>query len=194
MTENQIQPGAPAASTVTVLDSGTYEIIRQRLDNQARQLKECLDKLNTSRKAVFGTVDTSLTGSERITTRNSCIPRDMATFGRKFLFGYNVQFGLKSMTAIEDVFAIYDFQNGTFKETSLDLINDERFQRDFQELYKYYKSTSLSKLHNFSPCLYMVFSTGKDKADIKAFKWRYPRKARVYRQQKRKRDYRSTTA
>lgn len=172
MAENQIQPDAPAASTDTVLDSGTYEIIRQRLDNQARQLKECLEKLNTSRKTVFGTVDTSLTGSERITTRNSCIPRDMATFGQKFLFGYNVQFGLKSMTAIEDVFSIYDFHNGTFKETTLDLINDERFLRDFQELYKYYKSTSLSKIHHSSPFLYMVFSTGKDKTDIKAFKWR----------------------
>jgi hypothetical protein len=172
MAENQKNGDTVKVSETPVLDSGTYEIIRQRLDTNAKSLKGCLEQLNSARKAVFGTVDTALSASERITTRNSCVPRDMATFGNKFLFGYNVQFGLKSMTGIEDVFALYDYQNKVFTETSLDLLKDQRFSRDFQELYKYYKNTSLAKIQIISPFLYMIFSTGKDVTDVKTFKWK----------------------
>ena len=172
MAENQKSSDTAQVPETPVLDSGTYEIIRQRLDSNAKSLTSCLEQLNTARKAVFGTVDTALSASERITTRNSCVPRDMATFGNRFLFGYNVQFGLKSMTEIEDVFSLYEYNDKAFTETSLDLLKDQRFSRDFQELYKYYKSTSLAKIKVISPFLYMVFSTGKDVTDIKRFKWK----------------------
>ncbi len=172
MAENQNNGDITKVPETPALDSGTYEIIRQRLDTSAKSLKGCLEQLNTARKAVFGTVDTALSASERITTRNACVPRDMATFGNRFLFGYNVQFGLKSMTGIEDVFSLYEYQNNTFTETSLDIIKDERFSRDFLELYKYYKNTSLAKIQVISPFLYMIFSTGKDITDVKTFKWK----------------------
>ncbi|MGE5671006.1 MAG: DNA repair ATPase, partial [Fibrobacterota bacterium] len=118
------------------IDSGTYEVIRQRLDQCAKQLRETLDKVNKARKDVFGAVGTALISSERITTENSCIPRDLASFGNRFIFGYNVQFGLRSTTCIEDVFSVYDYDNHLFNEVSIDILKNDNFVRDFQELYK----------------------------------------------------------
>lgn len=162
------------------IDSGTYEVIRQRLDQCARQLRETLDNLNKARKDVFGAIGTALLSSERITTENSCIPRDLASFGNRFIFGYNVQFGLKSTTAIEDVFSVYDYDNRHFNEVSIDILKNDNFVRDFQELYKYYKNTVLTKIVVNGPFLYMVFRTGNNVSDIKTFKWSVEKNNLVY--------------
>jgi ATPase involved in DNA repair/ATPase family associated with various cellular activities (AAA) len=162
------------------IDSGTYEVIRQRLDQCVKQLRETLDKVNKSRKDVFGAVSTTLISSERITTENSCIPRDLASFGNRFIFGYNVQFGLRSTTCIEDVFSVYDYDNHHFNEVSIDIIKNDNFVRDFQELYKYYKNTFLTKLVVNGPFLYMVFRTGSNVSDIKTFKWGFEKGNLVY--------------
>jgi hypothetical protein len=154
-----------------VIDKGTYEIIRQRLASTATLLSDNLSKMNASRKEVFGGIDTVLLSSERITTTNNCIPRDMTTFGNKFLFGYNVQFGLKSTTNIEDVFSVYSYKNNSFSELNLNLIKDDKFERDFVELYKYYKNTFLAKFTIKAPFLYQIFQIGKEFSDAKTFKW-----------------------
>ncbi|MCP5047026.1 MAG: AAA family ATPase, partial [bacterium] len=153
------------------LESGTYEIIKNRLLSQGNQLKERLEKLNTARKEVFGSIENTLMGSERIITRNNCIPRDMVTVGDKFIFGYNVHVGLKASLEPGDVFAVYQYKDRNFSESNLDLIDDKRFLNEFHELYKYYKNTLLTRLVILGPYLYMVFRVGKDVTDIKAFKW-----------------------
>lgn len=93
------------------------------------------------RKEVFGSIETKLLGSERIITENNCIPRDMAPVDDCFIFGYNVHMGLKSKVELSDVFSIYQYKEHTFQKQPLNLINDEQFLKDFDELYKYYKKT-----------------------------------------------------
>ncbi len=164
--------GAPeAAAADGGLEGGTYEIIRERLAGLGTDLRGRLEKLNVARKEVFGSIETTLLGSERITTRNNCVPRDMVPVGNRIVFGYNVHIGLKTRTELEDVFAVYEYGNRTFQETGLDLLSDERFLRDFQDLYKYYTKTVLVKFSIIGPYLYMVFRTGKSITDVKTFKW-----------------------
>ncbi|MGL5353151.1 MAG: DNA repair ATPase, partial [Clostridium sp.] len=153
------------------MENGTYEVIKNRLTKHGQELISRVEKLNNVRKEVFGSIETKLLGSERIITENNCIPRDMAPVDDLFLFGYNVHIGLKSKALLSDVFSIYQYENQVFTKQTLDLINNEQCTRDFDELYKYYKNTSFAKFTITEPYLYMIFQTGKNKTDIKVFKW-----------------------
>ncbi|MEM9415160.1 MAG: DNA repair ATPase [Planctomycetota bacterium] len=166
--EGQPSAGHPAGEQ---LDQGTYDIIRNRLRDQGKTLRTQLDKLNEERKEVFGSIEFALTGTDRITTDHNCVPRDMAAVGDRILVGYNVQFGLKTEIDIGDVFAVYKFVEGKFEPEPLDLINDEAFRKDFQDLYRFYKKTVFAKLFRKGPHLYMKFRVGQDVNDFKAFKW-----------------------
>ena len=159
------------AAPEIALESGTYEIIRNRLSGYGKELSERLNKLNDDRKAVFGAIETALLSTERITTQNNCVPRDMAAIGSKFLFGYNVHIGLKTETDLADVFAVYELRDQTFHELDLDLIRDERFVKEFKDVYRYYKNATFAKFFTKGPHLYMVMRVGKSVTDIKTFKW-----------------------
>ncbi len=155
------------------LEGGTYEIIRKRLETQARDLRERVQKLNQARKEVFGAIETKLIANNRISTENNCIPRDMVAVGPRFIFGYNVQIKLRQETKISDVFSVFHFdtKDHAFQEAPLDLIKNEEFEGHFREMYKYYKETVFSKFAVIGPNLYMVFQTGKTIDEIKVFKW-----------------------
>ncbi|WP_242984712.1 DNA repair ATPase [Clostridium taeniosporum] len=153
------------------MEKGTYEIIKNRLIKQGEDLRERVSKLNDVRKEAFGSIETKLLGSERIITEHNCIPRDMAPVEDSFIFGYNVHIGLKSKVELSDVFSIYKYSEKKFVKQSLDLINNEEFIKDFDELYKYYKNTFFAKFTIIEPYFYMIFQTGKSPTDIKVFKW-----------------------
>ncbi|MGH4118759.1 DNA repair ATPase [Clostridium sp.] len=153
------------------MDSSTYEVIKNRLAKQGNDLKERVESLNLVRKEVFGSIETKLLSSERIITENNCIPRDMAPVDDSFIFGYNVNIGLKSKVELSDVFSIYKYKECTFQKQTLHLINDQQFLKDFDDLYKYYKNTVFAKFTIIEPYFYMVFQTGVNATDIKAFKW-----------------------
>ena len=142
------------------------------MEDNGAALRERLGKLNDLRKDVFGSVETVLLRADRITTEHNCVPRDMAPLGEgKFLFGYNVQFGLKTEIKLDDVFSCYEYNGDTFHETKLEVIGDQRFAEDFKSLYKYYKNTRFVKFSFIGPFLFMVFRVGKDITDVKTFKW-----------------------
>ena len=65
----QIQEKDASAHTPEppVLEGGTYEIIKRRLDEHARELQSRLGKLNAQRKEVFGAIESTLLRAERIT-------------------------------------------------------------------------------------------------------------------------------
>ena len=153
------------------LQGGTYEILRARLLGQSKELRRRLGELNTARKDVFGAVENRLLSSERISTTNNCVPRDMVPVGDKFIFGYNVFVGLRAETVLEDVFAIYRWKDGTFSPCALDLIRSAEFEADFRNLYKYYRHTVFAKFSVIGPHLHMVFRVGRGVTDIKTFKW-----------------------
>lgn len=153
------------------LEGGTYEIIRNRLNNHAKELRSRLDQLNAARKEVFGSIETKLLSTERITTDHNCVSRDMVAIGNRFIFGYNVHLGLKIETDLSDVFSIYEFRDNAFHRLELDLIGDERFLKDFKEIYRYYKNAVFAKFSIIGPHLFMAFRVGKTMADVKTFKW-----------------------
>lgn len=167
--ENENTLSSPAASSK--LDQSTYEIIRSRLNTHAADLKSRLDQLNEARRNVFGSIETKLLATERISTNNNCVPRDIVAIGTRVLFGYNVQMGLRAETNVEDVLAVYSLKDGTFHSEGIDLLADPTFLADFRQLYKYYRKTTFSKFFVRGTYLYLVFQVGKSSSDIKAFKW-----------------------
>ena len=180
MSQQEVDQVAQEGAPEIELEGGTYEIIRNRLVSHAKELRGRLDKLNVGRKEVFGSIDTTLLSTERITTDHNCVSRDMVAIGNRFVFGYNVHFGLKTETDLSDVFSVYEFSDNTFHQQPLDLLGDERFQRDFREVYRYYKNAVFSKFFVAGPHIYMTFQVGKAATDIKAFKWMVDGESLVY--------------
>ena len=159
----------PAA---TILDQGTYEILRARLTAHGADLRARLEKLNAARQAVFGAIPTTLLATERITTANNCTPRDMIPIGGgRFLLGYNVLLGLRTETQPADVFALYQHENHQFRELPLDPLADPDFVTDFKALYRYYKNAFFAKFSFIGPHLFMKFRVGTGADDLKTFKW-----------------------
>ena len=109
-----------------VLEEGTYEIIRNRLDKYGKELRDKLQKLNDERRRVFGSADAKLITTERIITDNACIPADMVPIGNKFIFGYNVTVRL-AKTNLNDVFSVYSYDKHAFKKIEPILLSDKTF-------------------------------------------------------------------
>ncbi len=168
---------APAApSPAQALGSATYEIIRQRLQVQGTALREGMARLDARRREVFGSVEFKLLQSDRVTTAHNCVPRDMVPLGRgRFLFGFNVQFGLKKEIELGDVFAIYqrDAESGAFKEAELAPLQDRTFLTDFKRLYNIYERAAFAKFSLIEGKLYMVFQVGAGLEDVAVFKWAF---------------------
>ncbi len=171
MVEKEAKVKAVGVPADGQLEGGTYEIIRNRLLTHGKELRSRIDKLNSARKGVFGAVETKLLSSQRISTENNCIPRDMVPVDHKFLFGYNVFVGLRSETRLSDTFSAYNWLNNELSVAGLEFITDSQFEADFQNLYKYYRNARFSKFSVIGPHLFMVFRVGKDVTDIKTFKW-----------------------
>ncbi|WP_196895015.1 DNA repair ATPase [Aureivirga marina] len=158
-------------NTEMQLDGGTYEILKQRLRKDNVDLRERLNQLNVARKDVFGAIDFQLQATERVTTNYNCVPWDMFSLGNHFLFGYNIHMGLKTEIKLEDVFSFYCFRDHEFHQATLEILDDENFHRDFQNLYKYYRDTQFVKFAKIGQYLHMVFRFGTREEDIKTFKW-----------------------
>src|SRR5688572_25651148 len=132
-------------SAAPVLEQGTYEILRARLATHGADLRVRLEKLNAARQEVFGSIKAGLVATERITTKNNCLSRDLIPIGGGcFLFGYNVHLGLRTETHLDDVFAVYEFRDRQFHALPLDALADSQFEADFKSLYRYYKNTVFS--------------------------------------------------
>ncbi|HNW92959.1 MAG TPA: DNA repair ATPase, partial [bacterium] len=128
-----------------------------------------------------GAVPFALLGTERITTANNCVPRDMIVIGGdRFLLGYNVRMGLKTETNLADVFTLYSYRDRQFREEPLDLLRSGEFERDFKELYKYYRGSTFSAFRIIGPYLYMAFQVGATATDLKTFKWSLDNGALAY--------------
>ncbi|MDQ3191868.1 MAG: DNA repair ATPase [Bacteroidota bacterium] len=153
------------------LESGTYEIVRNRLANHGNELRSRLDKLNAARKKIFGSIETKLIATDRVTTEHNCVARDMVPIGSLFLFGYNVNLGLKTEIELSDVFSVYNYSDHTFHVQNNDLITDTTFIHDFKNLYKYYRESKFAKFALIDKNLFMIFQVGKSITDIKTFKW-----------------------
>ncbi|WP_206060604.1 DNA repair ATPase [Nonomuraea basaltis] len=155
------------------LEAGTYEVLRNRLQTQAKALAAAAGALNGERLKVFGGAELRLLGTERIRTENNCVPRDIVSLGDVMLFGYNVFIGLKPETTVADVFAVHRFSRDgdafRFDADKLEALADPAFKKDFAELYRYYKETRLQQLRRVEGKLLAVFQTGP--ADQRVLRW-----------------------
>ncbi len=160
------------------LDAGTYEVLRARLGEHCAELGRRAEALNTRRVSTFGSAELRLLGTERIRTENNCVPRDVAQVGGAMLFGYNVFIGLRSETTVDDVFSTHGFarDGDAFRfdpsVTVPGLLTDTGFQRDFAELYRYYKQAKLLQLRRIESLLLAVFQTGPRADDLRVLRWR----------------------
>ncbi len=163
----------------SALEGGSYEVIRARLLEQAKALGAKADALNERRKGLFSGAELSVLGNERVRTENNCVPRDMVSLGKALLFGYNVFIGLKSETHVSDVLSLHRFEktaDGFDLSTvpssdSGGFLEDPRFVKDFQELYRYYKGTRLVQVRRLEGRLLLVFQIGDGVRDQKVFRF-----------------------
>ncbi|MEN7504846.1 DNA repair ATPase [Saccharothrix sp. CCNWLY140-2] len=168
-----------ATGMTATLDAGTYEVLRARLADQAAGLARRAEALNARRLEVFGSAELTLLGTERIRTENNCVPRDVVQVAGLMLFGYNVFIGLKPETTIDDVFSLHRFtrDGDAFRFEDADrtelpgLLDDPQFERDFAELYRYYRDTRLMQLRRVEGKLLAVFQTGARTEDIRVLRW-----------------------
>jgi hypothetical protein len=156
------------------MEQGTYELLRDRLSSHGKQLAAKAGSLNKRRIELFGGSEMALLGSDRIRTENNCVPRDIVEAGGELLlFGYNVFIGLKTETQVSDVFSLH--RVGDFAQVPAgapeNFLGDERFLRDFRELYQYYRASRLTQLRRVDSKLLAVFQTSEKVTDIRVFRW-----------------------
>ncbi|MEV0714159.1 DNA repair ATPase [Asanoa sp. NPDC050611] len=163
----------------TSLDAGTYEVLRDRLAARSAELARRAEELNARRLAEFGSTELRLVGTDRVRTEHNCVPRDIVPAAGVMLFGYNVFLGLKPETTVGDVFSLHRFMRDgdafRFDDVAAaevpGLLDDETFQRDFAELYRYYKETRLATLREVDGKLLAVFQTGPRPEDVRVLRW-----------------------
>ena len=163
----QPEDGSPA--------SAGYEILRSRLSANAARLGESLEQLDANRRQVFGSVGYAILQGDRINTPNNCVPRDMAEIGHdRFLFGFNVRFGLKGDVGVSDVFVVFrrNVETGTFhEEEQCGILDDPAFLSDFQRIHRVYQNVEFTKFSVSEGYLFMVFRTGTAAGDMAVFRW-----------------------
>jgi len=160
-----------------VAEGGAYELIRKRLEEQASSLNIATQQLNEDRLKEFGETTMGVVGRVRVRTENNCIARDIVQVSNFLLFGYNVFIGLKTETAVSDVFGLYKLHQGdegfTVEATEVQgtFLDDVKFKKEFHELYGYYKQTHLLKLRKTHNRLLAFFQIGEKIEDIRVFRW-----------------------
>ena len=175
--ETDIQENPSAGNDI---EQGTYEILKARLEEHAKDLRGRAENLNSQRLELFGGTEMTVIGNERIRTENNCVPRDIRTVGELMLFGYNVFIGLRTEVKVEDVFSLHTFhpnESGGFTFETLgaddprNFLTERKFVLDFQELYKYYKDAKLLQIRDVGGKLLAIFQTGGSAEDVKVFRW-----------------------
>jgi len=184
--EHTAQAQEAAAQTEhMVADSGSYELLKQRLATQGDALLRQAQSLNEQRLAEFGRSDQALVLRTRARTENNCVARDIVRIGDVLLFGYNVFIGLRKETAVSDVFALYRLgSEGSADELQAlplagSFLEDPRFLSDFRELYAYYKQATLLQLRVTQDKLLAAFQIGQQLHDLRVFRWQIERDGSV---------------
>ncbi|WP_199810753.1 DNA repair ATPase, partial [Streptomyces rimosus] len=165
------------------LADGTYEVLRDRLARAAADLAERARTLNARRVEAFGGTDLALLGTGRVHTADASVLRDAVAVGGLLLTGRN---GLPEpgapATTVPDVFALHRLHVGDddvrLEPADTDalpgLLDDPRFHRDFEELYRYYRQARLLRIRRTGTLLLAVFQTGERLDDQRVLRWKLP--------------------
>ncbi|MEV0185171.1 DNA repair ATPase [Streptomyces sp. NPDC050625] len=157
------------ATSYDALDTGTYEVLRDRLTAQAAELARGAELLNARRVEEFGAPRLDLTGTGPLRTEHPCVPRDVVLVGNRLLFGCNAG---RSDPQVADVLALYDRDLGRLPENAVPgLLDDPSFVREFTALHRYYRQARLLRLRRVDGRLLAVFQTGDTTDDIRVLRW-----------------------
>ena len=165
---------------MTVQDTGTYEVLTRRLRAAGEHLAAKATRLNTRRSAAFGARAIEAVAAERVRTEHDSLPRDLAAVKDMLLFGFNTSVALGRAPRVDDVLALYqvqiDSRDGartvSFRTAASDMLRQDGFARDFDELYRYYKDARLVDLKVQGNLLLAVFQTGVRISDVRVMRWR----------------------
>ncbi|MGW7264934.1 DNA repair ATPase [Streptomyces sp. NPDC054842] len=153
-------------------DTGTYEVLRDRLTAQAAELARRAETLNARRVQEFGATHLELVATAQLHTEHSCLPQDTVCVGDTLLVGHNPVPGRGPETSIGEVFALYDRDLNPLPHGAVPgLLDDPAFVREFKALYRYYRDARLLQLRRTEGRLLAVFRTGKQAADIRVLRW-----------------------
>ncbi|MFE4534831.1 DNA repair ATPase [Streptomyces scopuliridis] len=157
----------------TEVDAGTYEVLRDRLGAQARELARRAEELNSRRIKAFGSMELALTGTGRVRTERPAVPRDVVSVGGALLFGYTSPPGTTSSDiAVGDVLALHDRELNPLPADAVPgLLDDPRFVREFADLHRYFRDARLLRLRRTGDRLLAVFQTGESTDDIRVLRW-----------------------
>lgn len=167
----------PDAVDAAVVEGGSYELLKKRLQLQGDALAGKIRRLNEDRLVAFGRSDLRLLSRLRARTENNCVARDIVRVGDLLVFGYNVFMGLRQEIRAADVFSLYRLGEGAGSEelepVALEgsFLADPRFTLDFRELYTYYKQASLTQLRVHQHKLLAAFQIGPQLTDLRVFRW-----------------------
>ncbi|MFD5469392.1 DNA repair ATPase [Streptomyces sp. NPDC127105] len=151
------------------VDTGTYEVLRDRLTAQAAELARGAERLNARRAEEFGATRLDLTGTGRLRTEHPSVPRDVVAVGDRLLFGYN---GHLPEPRVGDVLALHDRELNRLPEDEVPgLLDDPAFVREFEALHRYYRQARLLSLRRVEDRLLAVFRTGEKAGDIRVLRW-----------------------
>ncbi|MYR41184.1 DNA repair ATPase [Streptomyces sp. SID5910] len=154
------------------LDTGTYEVLRDRLAAQAAELARRAEELNTRRVEEFGSAGLELAGTERLRTERACVPQDVVAVGGALLLGHNTAFATRTEVAVGDVLALHDRDLNRLPDDAVPgLLDDPAFVREFAALYRYYREATLLRLRRVEGRLLAVFRTGEKADDIRVLRW-----------------------
>lgn len=176
MTTGTHEPAVPAphrtpAAEETV-DAGAYQVLRDRLSAQAAELARRAEALNRLRAERFGAPALRLTGTERLRTGRTAVPRDIVAVGGVLLFGYETRPRPDGDTAVGDVLAAHDRDLNRLPDDAVPgLLDDPAFLREFAALHRYYRQARLLRLRRVEGRLLAVFQTGEKAGDIRVLRW-----------------------
>ncbi|WP_049565225.1 DNA repair ATPase [Streptomyces sp. SBT349] len=156
----------------TGLDTGPYEVLRDRLAARAAELARRAEALNVRRVEQFGSTRLELGGTLRLRTEHACLPRDLVSVGDALLLGVDALPGPGRQAAVGDVFALYDRDLNRLPDDAVPgLLDDPAFVREFAALYRYYRQARLLRLQHVDGRLLAVFQTGEKAGDIRVLRW-----------------------
>lgn len=162
---------AAASPAPEVLDGGTDEVVRKRLDAQGAELKTAVDGLDARRRELFGGSQTVLAHTFRVRTEHNCVLRDVCAVGDRILLGYHVHLGLKTAIQVGDVFAELVLGEGDVAPAERTLLVGEAFERDFREIFAYFKDARLLQLRRLGDKVLAAFQTGSKASDVRVLRW-----------------------
>ncbi|WP_432069096.1 DNA repair ATPase [Streptomyces sp. AA1529] len=154
-------------------DTGTYEVLRDRLAAQAAELARRAEALDVLRTEEFGARRMALTGTGRLHSERPSLPRDVVAVGDLLLFGRHAgPPSADGRTEPGDVLALHDRELNLLPADAVPgLLDDADFRHEFAALHRYYRHARLLRLRPVEGRLLAVFQTGENPADIRVLRW-----------------------